>query len=272
MGSSYSLFATHHSRRSPEVFPEPGGRAIPRLLVRGLVVAAALVAAEAVAGALVDVDVAIRPLLLDRVDVGHRDRLVLVAEMQLRRHPRLEVDVLGDLAAVVADRRGEPVELAGRQERDRAAHAVSDDADLAGTLDVADRRRDIEQQLAPVDLRNERARMRDLVGRVAAFEIGLDAIEHGGRRRGVADRREAIAHGADVVVHAEDLLDHHQAAFRLSLRFGTISAELESVRSRECDVRTQGATPFRLGNRRAVEVKPAAPRRAAGYITAASPG
>src|SRR5215218_9241173 len=51
----------------------------------GLVVASALVAVKAVSRVLVDVDVAIRALLLDRLDVGERDALVLVAEMQLRR-------------------------------------------------------------------------------------------------------------------------------------------------------------------------------------------
>src|SRR5262249_45938792 len=157
----------------------------------------------------------------------------------------LEIDVLGDLPAVIADGGGEPVELAGGEERDRAAHAVADDADLAGALDVVDRAGDVEEQLAPVDLRNERARVCDLVGRVAAFEIGRDAIEHRRRGRRVAEHREAVAHRTDVVVHAEDLLDHHQAALRFSLRLRAISAELESVRSRECDFGTQGSTPFR---------------------------
>src|SRR5690348_7154820 len=74
---SRSTSAGSSSRPSSQIFAEPGRRAVPRLLVRRLVVAAALVAAEAVAGALVDIDVAIRTLLLDQVDVGHRDRLVL---------------------------------------------------------------------------------------------------------------------------------------------------------------------------------------------------
>src|ERR1700744_2732976 len=109
MANSRSPFATRHSpfaayRCSAHVLAEPRGGAVPRLLARRLVVAAALVAGEAMAGALVDVDVAIPALLLDQGDVGHRDRLVLVAEVQLRRNLRLEVDVLGDLAAVVADR------------------------------------------------------------------------------------------------------------------------------------------------------------------------
>jgi len=89
----------------------------------------------------------------------------------------------------------------------------------------------------------------DLVGRVAAFEIRLNAIEHRRRDREISQRGEAIAHRANVVIDAENLLDHHQAALRLSLRLRAISTELETVRSGERDLRTQGSTPFMLGNR-----------------------
>jgi hypothetical protein len=55
------------------------------------------------------------------------------------------------------------------------------------------------------------------------------------------------------------------------LRLGAISAELESIRRRECDFVTQGSTPFRLGNRRAVAaIRPHRKRR--GYITPRLPG
>src|SRR5205814_344893 len=153
-----------------DILRQPAERALPGRLVRGFVVASALVAAEAVAR-VIDVDLAIRPLLLDDLDVRHRNRLVLIAEVQERRHLRLEVGVLRDVAAVVADRGGEPVELVRRHEGDGAAHAEADDADLAGGFDVVDRGLHVAHHRGPVDLRNERARMRDLLRGIAALEI-----------------------------------------------------------------------------------------------------
>src|ERR1700736_6343986 len=102
------------SRRpqSDQVLGEPGERALGAELGARLVVARALLADEAVAGR-IDVDVAVRPLLADDLDVRHRDRLVLLAEMQLGRYLRLLVGILGDLPAVEADRRRQPLELAG---------------------------------------------------------------------------------------------------------------------------------------------------------------
>ena len=77
----------------------------PRGLRRRFVVAAALVAMEAVAGVRIDVDLAVAAALrLDRLDIRHRDALVLLAEMHLHRHLRLLVGELRDLAAVVGDR------------------------------------------------------------------------------------------------------------------------------------------------------------------------
>src|ERR1700704_5905993 len=73
--------------------------ALPGGLGAGFVEAAALVAVEAVLRIGVDENLSIAPaLLLDYVDVGHRDRRVLLAEMHHRRHLRLLVGVLGALA------------------------------------------------------------------------------------------------------------------------------------------------------------------------------
>src|SRR3977135_3083886 len=94
--------------------------------------------------------------------------------------------------------------------------------------------------------------MGGLVGRVAAFEIRLNAIEHRRRDREISQRGEAIAHRANVMIDAKNLLDHHQAALRLPLRLRAISTELETVRSGEVDFRTQGSTPFMLENRSVV--------------------
>src|SRR6185437_10078414 len=98
--------------------PLPGG------FCRRLVVAAALVAKKAVPCARIHKDLAIAAaLLFDQLDVGHRDRSVLFAEMQLRRHLRLLVDILGDLAAVITDGGGKAGKPCGRKERDAAAEA-----------------------------------------------------------------------------------------------------------------------------------------------------
>src|SRR5713101_9876196 len=118
--------ATEAPPPSPHVLGQPGERAPKRLLVGGFVVAAALVAGEAVAG-VVDMNFHIRTLLLDDLDVAHRDRMILVAEMQERRNLRPPVGILRDGAAVVTDRAGQTVEIAGRQEHDAAAHAVAHD-------------------------------------------------------------------------------------------------------------------------------------------------
>ena len=59
---------------------------------------------EAVARALIGEDLDLRPLRFHGLDIAHRDARVVLAEMQLHRHFRLEVGVLGDGAAVISDR------------------------------------------------------------------------------------------------------------------------------------------------------------------------
>src|SRR5271169_5873321 len=92
-GVNISDRAVRAGKASPDVFGEPGEGALERLLVCRLVVGAALVAGEAMAG-MVDVNLHVGALRLDALDVGERDRMVLVAEMQQRRHLRLQVGVL----------------------------------------------------------------------------------------------------------------------------------------------------------------------------------
>ena len=71
--------------------------------------------------------------------------------------------------------------------------------------------------------------MLDLGGRVAAFEIGLDAVENRRRNRGIALRREPVAQVADVMVDAEYFLNDHDCALRLARRIGAVAAELEAI-------------------------------------------
>src|SRR5262249_39854243 len=154
----------------------------PGRLCARAVEAAALVAMEAVLRVGVNVDFAVAAaLLLDHLDVAHRDRGILVAEMHLRRDFRLLVGVLGDLSAVIADGSREAVELAGRQKGDRASHAEAHDGDRPFLLELVDRRLRVAQHCAPIGIGDEFARIGDLVRRIAGFEVLLLTIEQ--RRR-----------------------------------------------------------------------------------------
>src|SRR6266566_4427649 len=126
--------------QSRHVLCQPSQRASERLLVGGFVVAAALVAGEAVAG-VVDMNFHIRTLLFDDLNIAHRDRMILVAEMQERRNLGLFVDIPRDGAAIVTDRARQTVEIACCEEGDAAAHAIAHDADRAYALDGIDRGR-----------------------------------------------------------------------------------------------------------------------------------
>ena len=56
----------------------------------------------------------------------------------------LQVFQAEDAAAVIADRRSEPVSLGRGEPGERAAQAIADDADLAARLGRRDRRGDVE--------------------------------------------------------------------------------------------------------------------------------
>ena len=64
-----------------------GERALLRKPGGVCVIARPLIAIEGVAGG-VDVDLTFRALLQHDLNIRHRDRLVAIAEMQLRRHLR----------------------------------------------------------------------------------------------------------------------------------------------------------------------------------------
>src|SRR4051812_41335317 len=95
---------------------------------------------EAVAALRIDVDLAVTAaLLLDDLDVGHRDALIFLAEVQLHRAFRLLVGEGDDAAAVIADRGAQSRKPGRGEKRDGAAHAEADDADRAGALELFDR-------------------------------------------------------------------------------------------------------------------------------------
>src|SRR5262245_34718279 len=208
---------------------EPRQGPLPRDLRARLVVAATLVAMEAVAGILVHVDVAVGALLLDGLHVAHRDALILVAEMELRRDPRLLVREGDDATAVIADRGVQAIETAGGQERDGTAHAEADDADRSDALERRDRRGGVAQHGVPVRVGDELARLLDLLGRIAGLEVAHLAVEQRRRHGDVAFGREAVAHAADVMIDAENFLDDHHPADGLAARFGAIGTKAVAI-------------------------------------------
>ena len=98
-------------------------RALPGDLGCVGVVAAALVAMKSVAGALVDIDLAVGTFLLDDFHVGHRDALIGLAEMHLHRAFRLLIGERNDAAAVIGYGRAQTQKPRGREKRVRASKA-----------------------------------------------------------------------------------------------------------------------------------------------------
>jgi hypothetical protein len=120
-------------------------------------------------------------------------------------------------------RRGQP----GKE----PAPAIADDAEPAGGLDGVARGGDVAEGGVGVRLPLHVAADHDVAFAVTDLEIGLDAVEQGGRDGRVTVRREAVSHFADVVVDAEDLLDHDDAAARLAGRVSAVRRKLVPIRS-----------------------------------------
>src|SRR5688572_12016338 len=96
--------------RLSDVLLEEGEGAVAGDLRAVVVEAAALVAVEAVAGAVdVDLDRAAFLCGADLVDLGQRDGVVLVAEMHDHRTARLFLRDRADAAAIIGRRGGEAV-------------------------------------------------------------------------------------------------------------------------------------------------------------------
>ena len=149
--------------------------------------------------------------------------------MHLGRAAWLGVGIFDDLAAVETDRGSEPVDPGGGEIRHGAAHAEADHRHFAARPQHVGGRRDVAYHGVPVDLAEVAARLGDLVGRIAGLEVAHEAVEHGGRHGGIAERGQAIAHRADVVVHAENFLHHHDAAERFPGGIGAVGAELVRI-------------------------------------------
>src|SRR4029078_12843257 len=95
---------------------------------------------EAMAAGSIDVGLAVAgALLLDGLDVGHRNAGVLLAEVQLRRALRLLVGEGHDAGAVIAACGAAAPKPRRGEKRDGAAHAEADDAERACALEVFER-------------------------------------------------------------------------------------------------------------------------------------
>src|SRR5262245_8121770 len=200
-----------------------------RRLRRRRVVAAALVAVEAVVGGIV-VDQHVGMGLAQLVHMRHRDVHVLVAEMHHGRHLWLLALGAVDAAAIVGRHRIGP-EPGRRQPGDGAAPAVAGDRDLAGAalLQLLDRRLDVLDRLVEPELGHVLAALGDGVGRVAELDAGLDVVEEPRRQRQIAVGRELVGHRPDVMVDPEDLLDDDHAALGRAPGRGQIGADLAGL-------------------------------------------
>src|SRR5215510_3915574 len=214
-------------------------RARPGDLRGGLVVAGALVAMETMRRVRIGIDLALRALPFDHLDVAHRDALILLAEMHLHRDLRLFVRELGDLAAIVGDRGGQASKPRRCQECDAASHAEADDGDRAFLLEFVNRRLSVLEHRIPIRTGNELARVGDLIRRVAALEALLAAIEQGRRDRGVAFLGEPVTDGANVMIDAKNLLNDHDSALGRTGGVGAIGAQLVAVAGGEREMLAQ---------------------------------
>src|SRR5262249_39057263 len=130
------------------------------------------------------------------------------------------------------------------KEAGRTAHAVADDANRSGALEICNRGGNVEHHVIPVEIAEIAARMGHFVRRISTFEIAHEAIEHGGGGRGIADRRETIAYRANVAVHAENFLNHHNAALGRARWIGAVGAERVFIGGGQGELLTQRNLPL----------------------------
>src|SRR4051794_29987928 len=113
---------------------EECGGAFPREFGAVGMEASAFVAVEAMAGARIDINLTIRPLLFDVFDVAHRNALIGFAEMHLRGAARFFTGKGRDTSAVITDRRAQAVQARRRQKRNASTHAEADNPDRSDRL------------------------------------------------------------------------------------------------------------------------------------------
>src|SRR3954469_21476706 len=168
---------------SAEMRFQEGDGALPRDFRALRVVAAALVAIEAVAGRIdVDLDAA-RMGGAQLVDVGERYGMVGLAEMRQHRAFRRLLRNRSDAAAVVDHGRAEAGKPGRRNPGEEAAPAIADDPDLSGPRDCYPGRRNVGERVLGRGLALERDAFLDVVLGIAEREARPDAVEQGRRDR-----------------------------------------------------------------------------------------
>src|SRR5690606_21941193 len=124
--------------------------------------AVAVLAVETVCRAGIDVNDGVRNALPDRLDVLHRDRAVLFAEVIHDRALRLSVEIAYDRGPVVGDGGGDR-KLARDDVRRRSAPAVADDTDGQAAVRLGRGRLDVPDDLRPLKLPHRRAPVVDVL-------------------------------------------------------------------------------------------------------------
>src|SRR5690606_3156670 len=125
------------ANESRQMLVEKAQCAFLRKLVGRLIEGPALIATEAVAGTLVDVQFDSGLCSLDRLNVRHGDGSILVAKVHLHGDADGKVFRLGDSAAIPARRCAQTIELRCSLPRQSTAPAIPDNSDgsVAKVLD-----------------------------------------------------------------------------------------------------------------------------------------
>ena len=180
----------------------------------------------------------------------HRNPVVVLAKMCQHRHLGLARHFVcrGHAAAVVARRRRQALEAAGRAPGQQASPAKTHNAHLAATLlrGVIDGSLDVGHGTGAGQCLHRRleAKAHAHVGlAVAQVHIGLHARKGGGGHCQIATRRETVGHRTDVRIDPEDLLQHHHGATRRSVGLGHPGGHHKTVLRRQIDKLAHAIAP-----------------------------
>src|SRR5260221_6562330 len=209
-------------------------------------------AVEAVIDAGIDVDLDLRTTgegLLDLLDRGHRDILVLLGEMHDDRalDARRKIERLLDTDAVIADRTVD-AGFGGGKIGELAAETEAERADLAGALLEAAQRLDgggdVPHPFGDVEFLIELEGSLPIGLALPELDILLDTPEEIRAEHDITLVGVEIGDVAHVLVDAEDLLNEDETG--TFFRFGQrqIGTESIAVRRRELDEFSRHADPL----------------------------
>src|SRR3990172_9597395 len=218
-------------------------RAFARKLGRFGMVAAALIAVEAVPGLVI---------MRNRLRVCRsalfcrfgRNGLVGLAPVEHDRAFGLLGDQVRNRASIVRYRAGKTGQPGAGHPRRCAAEAVAHDADLADRLRVLDRGSDVGQGVFPFQALHDGDRRLDVGLGVAGFVVAPCTVEY----RGSDDQETVgcvpVGDCPDMAVDTEDLLHHNKTATRLAGRLAAIGPECVAVGGFKFDHRSHLSSLF----------------------------